>query len=762
MLKHNDVISALTLSQKVRMLTGAGALTGKDMKILEIPEIKAGDMKDFGREIYPNSTALAHSWNEKLWYGVAKEKTELMRREGKNFIISPGSKIKLSPYRREISEDTFLASEFSKAHLRAVAESGLISASSGYYLTKADTDWLDISPDRRTINEFVVSPFKNALGSERVNAVVTDIRELNGKYKGACEDIQNELLPYADFLICRKATDENTVSLISRGIICLEGSELALESAVARYKKLKKSIENNDGITEAQLNEEIERHSAISLDTIDESLDKLLDFIYAVNESGIAQNSPDSKAEKIALKATVESAVLLKNKGSALPLDSSNKICIIGDMAFKSIGESTVSEKLTEELSKRGYKVVGAEKGYDMSEPASKAQINKASILAERCGTVLLFLGFGYEAEKKIPKTETLSLPANQLYLANKLAGTGKRIIAIISSGHAPDIEFTRDFDAVLLAPLEVEHSADALAMLLSGEQSPSGKLAYTVYSGSDGAFAKSKMYRKKYGMSTGPFIGYRYYDTAKLTVGYPFGHGLSYVPFKYSSLHVSQTSVSFSVENRGAMPAAEVAEVYIGAESSPIIRAEKELCGFVKISLMPGERKTVSVPLRIPEVYVDGKLTVLGGSYAVSVGASVSDVRLKTFITVKGDEAKKDNKRLADYLESISNVKEDNYTLEASYSFMKRSIRNILFGIAFVVLAISAAVFNSITEHPSMFIGGLSGVLALISVLFFVSEVVERTRRYNEERKRIDTANKVLFEEAEEIPVLSTEKMFR
>ena len=97
MLKHNDVISALTLSQKIRMLTGAGSLTGKDMKILGIGQIKTADMKDFGRGIYPNVTALAHSWNENVWYGVAKEKTEIMKREGANFIISPGAKIKLSP-----------------------------------------------------------------------------------------------------------------------------------------------------------------------------------------------------------------------------------------------------------------------------------------------------------------------------------------------------------------------------------------------------------------------------------------------------------------------------------------------------------------------------------------------------------------------------------------------------------------------------------------------------------------------------------------
>ena len=148
----------------------------------------------------------------------------------------------------------------------------------------------------------------------------------------------------------------------------------------------------------------------------------------------------------------------------------------------------------------------------------------------------------------------------------------------MISSGHAPDIDFTRNFDAVLYAPLEVEKSAKAVTAMLCGDVSPSGKLAYTLYSGADGAFLKAKSYRRKYKIKSGPFIGYRYYDTANLTVGYPFGHGLSYATFKYSNLTGTDSDVSFTVKNVSNVPAAEVAEIYVGEINPAIITQKKEL----------------------------------------------------------------------------------------------------------------------------------------------------------------------------------------
>ncbi len=762
--KHNDIISRLTDAQKIKMLTSAGDLTGKDLKIMGIPELRVGDMKDYGRELFPNVTALAHCWNEEIWYDVAAERSEMMLRDKVNFIMAPGPRIKLSPYRREVGEDPLLASTLASAHIRAAADRGAVAAASGLYITESDTDWLDKSPDSRAIGELIVSPFRKSVEGISKKAVVTDLRKPRESYAGVCKELQTALKDHADYLVCKKATEENTVELISRGVICLEGSENALKTALGRYKKLKHSIENNGGATESQLNDEMQNYAAISPESIDLALDKLLDLVYDCR-GGVQSfsNAGDEVGSITALNSTIASGVLLKNGMGLLPVSKNKKIAVIGGIIFKNNEDGGSSERISDELKSRGFNCIGSAKGYDMNGSETKSDVDAALALAERADVVLLFLGFGYDAEKRIPRTQTLSLPANQLYLADRIsAKSGKKVIAVISSGHAADIGFTRPFGALMTLPLEVRYSAEAAASLITGESNPSGKLAYTLYADSDCSFRKASLYRERYGMKTGSFVGYRYYDTAGLTVGYPFGHGLSYTQFRYSSLTVNNGEVSFVVENIGDIAGAETAQVYVGEAHPSVIRPKKELSGFVRVELVPGEKKRVSLPLRFPEIYVGGELVAAGGNYTVYVGSSVSDIRLTASSYCEGERVESDNERLIDYLQSVSNVKEDNFTLEANYSFMKRSIRNILFGVAFVALAISVAVFNSITDSPSLFVGAVAGILAIISVLFFVSEAVERSRAYAEERKRIDEANKQSFEDAEEMPVLSTERMFR
>ena len=760
MLKYNDIISKLAEYQKVRILTEAGNLSGKDMKILGIPKVKAAAMKDYGRDIYPNVTALAHAWDEELWHKVATEKTEMMLADGVNFVIAPGAKIKISPYRREVGEDPYHASVISGAHLRAAAECGARAAASGYYLTDSDVRWMDKEPSDRVINEFILSPFKRAARLGKSSAVVSDLREPCGAYRDSCRNLQRIISGEVEFTVCERATDENTVELISKNVVCLSGSANALEGAINRYKRIMRSVEIGEGVTLDQLAAEEAEFTASSPESVDAAVDKALEFIFACQSEPKEERSagPDPV---LSLRAVRESAVLLKNKNAALPLLNPGRIAVIGDIVLDELDGARRVDAFNKRLEAAGYRISGTASGYDMSLPVANSRVSEAVSLALNSDTVILFLGFGYEAEKRVPKTETLSLPANQLYLADELSTLGKRVIAVISAGHAPDIAFTRKFDAVLMLPLEVRDSMNALADILTGEYNPSGKLAYTLYAGSDAAFAKNNAYRNKYGMKAGPFVGYRYYDTAGMCIGYPFGHGLSYTEFKYSELKIEGKNISFTLENIGERKGAEVAQIYLGIKDSALIRPKKELVRFVKVELFPGESKRISTTVEIPEAYSDGKFLAEGGEYTVSVGGSVDDIRLTDRVMLPGETLKPDGERAVDYLQTVSNVKDDNYTLEANYSFMKKSVKNILFGIGALALAISVAVFNSISEESSLFIGAVAGILAACAIIFFVMEAVERSRAYNDEREEINIANKEHFAGAEELTMFSTDAMF-
>lgn len=759
MLKHNEIIAKLTDSQKIRLLTGVGNLTGKDFKILGLGGIGAGNMKDYGRDIIPSFASLANSWSRELWYSTASARVDMLSAAGAGFVIAPGAKIKLSPYRREISEDPYLASELSASHLRAAKDRGMSVGASGYYLTEGELGWLDREPSDRVLCEMLAAPYLRAARVSLADAVLTDLRAPKGEYREAALRCQDAMAD-SGLRICEKATEENTVSFIHRGIICLQGSANALENALNRYNKLMNMAERGESVTPEQIASEVEDGTAISPEDIDKAVDAVLLLLDACR-SERREDYDKEAAESLAREAVAGSAVLLKNKDKMLPLSRDRSIAVIGNILPEVDGESGLNE-LVRCLEARGYRCVGAEPGYEINEVGQAHLRSRALKLAESASTVILLLGFGYENEKKIQKTEDMLLPADQMRLAEMLIREGKRVIGVIASGHSVDVEFTREFSALMLMPLYVKSAPSVLAELISGERNPGGKLAYTLYAGSDAAFYKRALYRDKYGLRSGPFVGYRYYKTAGITVGYPFGHGLSYSSFGYSELEVGADSVSLTVENKGKTAAAETVQVYIGHTASAVIRPSAELCGFERIELGPREKRRITLSFEIPKVYCDGKYLTEAGEYLVSVGSSSFDIRLSRKIQVQGATLAGDGQRIADYIQSVPNVTEDNFTLEANYGFMKRSIKNLFFGIGALAIAASIAVFNATTATDSLFLGVIAGVIAMSSVIFFISHFVDQRRSYKEQRERINSANAEHFAGAEEIPMLSTDIMFR
>ncbi len=756
MLKYNDIISKLTSEQKIRILTGVGNISGKDMRILGIPTLSAARIKSCMRDVYPHATSLSHSWNTELWEKVAGAKLSAMTAEGVNLAIMPGAKIKLSPYRKETTEDPYLASSLSGAYLRAAKNAGTMASAAGYYLTESDTEWMDEEPNERIFNEYIVSPYLRAAEIGGSSALMTDIRELSEKYGDTCTYMWNAAS--SGVFICENASDEHTVDLIARGVVCLKASANALSIAFTRYKKLKSLLDAGKDVTTTQLEEELAARTAISEESLDCALDKALELVFTCAENkseAVGENDPE-----LPLKATLESAVLLKNQNDVLPLVRKREICVVGGAAFVERQDGCLAEKVAEQLKTLGYEKVTTHKGYDMNDYGI---IEKEALEAcKRSDVTILFVGMGLDAERRIHRSEKMTLPPNQLLFADKLAALGKSVVAVMLSEHAPDIGFAERFDGLLLTPTEIGSSALATVMILTGLYNPSGRLAYSLYSGTEKAMKKAKAYIHRYGMSVGPFIGYRYYDTAEIDAGYPFGYGLSYTEFQYSKISVNGNTVSFTVKNTGKLAGVETSQIYIGHKASAVLRPKKELCGFVKTELAAGESKQVSVTFEAPKVWVNGEFVTEKGEYTVYVGSSVTDIRLKSKYMSEGVTLENDGARLSDYLQSCSNITEGNFTLEANYGIMKKTVKNILVGVGSVALAISLAVFNITTGQMSLFLGILAGVLAIVSIIFFIIEAVERSKAHKADRNKINEANKEYFKDAEQVPVLSTEKMFK
>ena len=240
-----------------------------------------------------------------------------------------------------------------------------------------------------------------------------------------------------------------------------------------------------------------------------------------------------------------------------------------------------------------------------------------------------------------------------------------------------------------------------------------------------------------------GTFVGYRYYDSADFDAAYPFGYGLGYTNFQYSNLSIRSKEVVFTVKNTGSKPGSEVAQVYVGKKTSKQFSPKKVLAGYEKVTLNPGESKTLKVSLENIDAYdpVTGKWLCENTDYAVYVGSSVRDTRLTGSASWGNATLTSLNESPSDYLQSETNIISDRYTLEADYKLMKRNVRNIVFGVGSLLLAIAMFLFALISKNVGLFFIFVAVVLAISSVVFFILEGVDRSRIHREERARIKKA---------------------
>ena len=235
-----------------------------------------------------------------------------------------------------------------------------------------------------------------------------------------------------------------------------------------------------------------------------------------------------------------------------------------------------------------------------MFTPLTSLLIRQACNLAKDAGVVLLWLGLDEGGEAEGVDRPDMKLPENQISLLNALAAVNPNIVVVLSCGCAVEMDWDVKVKAVIHGYLGGQAGALAMAKLLTGEANVSGKLSETVpmryedvssYAYYPGMEATSE-YRE------GLYVGYRYFDTAKREVKYPFGHGLSYTEFAYSDLSVTEGAVHFTVRNTGSICGEEIAQLYIHADTNGMFRPEQELKGFAKVSLEPGEEKQVTIGL--------------------------------------------------------------------------------------------------------------------------------------------------------------------
>lgn len=659
-MQKSEIMEKLNIDEKLALIA-EGKLP--DSAVDSGVGVKHAGWKKVNNELgklYPSPEVLANSWNSALIGQVSKDIAYQATKLGYNFLITVPLKVKSNPYTAGISEDPYFTLYYAYTMLKGMSES-IVPCLKGCYMDSADIDYIDDIADARLLNDYFLAPCK-AYTSLGGNCAV---QIMYSKLAGSFCDVNYALFADAvknagGYLTSYKADSEFAVESVLKGN--LFGTDYnVLRQAYGNYEYISKSIQTGEA-TQEELENALNDGSALGTDTVNGAVEKYFSLSELCNSQ---KSGADIDSYKLSVKAVEDSAVLLKNKNGALPLRKSEKVAVLGEWAFT---PNSNGEKIASVLGEC-VTIVGGAPGYSLESERSDELLSKAMEVCASAETVVLFLGLSAKQAQKNSAMRKSKLPANQLALADAVARTGKKVIAIVSGDYYTDLGFDGAMSAVLIASLDCTGSARGIARVLSGLVNPSGRLANTYYGNTDLYFAKLRNDKNTGKLKVGVFTGYRRYDTEGSGEKYPFGYGLSYSQFTYTALACKDGFAEVTVKNNGRSAGSAVVQIYIGKNGSAVLRPAKELKSFTKVDLSAGEAKKVRFKINTAQLTVYDESSKTGvleaGEYTLYAGSSLNDLTQSCVFVLAGGRLAPDGKKLSDYIISEANVLQDGYTLK-------------------------------------------------------------------------------------------------
>ena len=754
MLNHNEVIEKLTIKQKISLLTDIRSLSNPAINEAGVPCVSIMSLEKLLSDAFEglSSSRLANSWDADLIESVTCEAIARAETEGAKFLTTPAAKPKLNVYQTALSEDPFLSGAMSAAYVSGVRKAGAECMLDGFYITSTDIEQLDVAPDMYALGEMLIKPYIVSSKDNGYKGVISTDVALPGRYKNINEKLMTSNSAVNMFngkvRLCAPRDDNATLAAILDGKIVLHGGAAALESAYEKYRYMLDAIKK-EIVSAEDLDDALQDGSAVSDEMVDRAVSRVLDFAHEISDNAANASINEKNIKKEALSAA---CVLLKNQKEILPLKAQNRVAVIGNIAGAEDFAETVCKKA-------GVQLIGKANGYEQDALIRGGDIEKAKELAKAADRVIVLLGVTKEQGRRALGQRMLSLPANQVELLHELREYREKTVGIVDCDYAVDMSFSSYLSAVLLASVCGVDAAEALADILVGRECPSGKLASTLYENTADHFARLRQCKNLGKNKVGQFLGYRHYDTSELDIEFPFGHGLSYTCFEYSNLRANAKEVSFLVKNTGKMGGAEIAQVYIGKPESSRIRAKKQLCGFVKVFLKPGELKEVRVDVSGFSFYnaeVD-RWICESGKYNVYVGASAKDIRLNGSFTVKGEACAACKEQKSDYLQAYTNIIKDEYLVEPRVARPKKRWRLKLIAALLSVAAVVAVIAAGLNEITCI----LGGALILTGVVLLIVDGRRKKKIIQKQEAEARMGKDKYLEAAEQKEFDSIEELF-
>ena len=661
-MKHQDILDQLTLEQKVALLSGRDVWSTYPFPQAGVPSMFLSDgphgvRKQLGEgdhlglnasqpsTCFPTAAGIANSWDPEL----ATQAGRIIGKEAAclqvNVLLGPGLNIKRSPLGGRnfeyYSEDPYLSGKMAAAFIRGVQENGISACPKHFAANSQELLRMtcDSVVDERALRELYLTNFEIAVKEGHPKSIMSSYNKVNGTYANENAHLLTEILRdewgFDGFVV----TDWGGCNSQTEGLKA--GSNLEMPGTIGDSDREVLASLKEGRITEAEIDLRV-----------DQLLDVILSTAKATQEG---KKEFDQQAHHDAARVTAaQTAVLLKNQDGILPLAAGTRVAVIGDMAleprYQGAGSSLVNptklDKPLDCLKESGLDVVGHAQGYLRSGKQDQALQQAAVQLASTADVVLLYLGLPEIFESEGMDRSHMHLPENQNQLVQAVAAVNPNVVVVLSGGSPVELPWLSQCKGLIHGYLGGQAGAGAMADLLTGKTNPSGKLAETypiTYEDTPNCnYFPGRELTAEYRESI--FVGYRYYLSAQKPVCFPFGYGLSYTTFQYSDLSVSDQEVTFTLTNTGDRAGAEVAQLYVALPESKIFRAARELKGFAKVFLQPGESRQVTIPLDDKAFrYFNVKTNrweVESGRYQLMVAASAEDVRLTGEVEVKGTDA--------------------------------------------------------------------------------------------------------------------------
>ena len=653
------LLKELTLEEKCALLSGAETFKTRGMPQHGIPQIwlsdgphglrkQAGESDHLGLNpsvpatCFPTASAVANSWDAALGEEIGAALGEEAAAQEVSVVLGPGLNMKRNPLCGRsfeyFSEDPYLAGKLAAGYIRGIQSKGVAACPKHFAVNSQETRRMasDSIVDERTLREIYLTGFEIAVKEGHPRSIMSSYNLVNGTYANENKHLLMEILRGEWGFDGAVITDWGGSNDHALGV--KNGSTLEMPAPGGdSVRELLTAVESGK----------------ISESDIDARLSELLPLVFDTKAAlDAAPREFDAAAHHaLARRAAEESLVLLKNEGSLLPLAAGSKVAVIGDFAknprYQGAGSSMVNstqvDVLLDKLIDSELNVIGYQQGFDRHGKPDAALQKSACELATQADTVILCMGLDEIAESEGLDRSNLRLAQNQVDLLQAVAAVNPKIVVVLYSGSVVETPWLDNCQALLYAALGGQAGAGAVADALTGKVNPCGKLAETwplAYADVPSA-ADFATRRKTVEYREGLYIGYRYFTTAEKAVRFPFGYGLSYTTFAYSDLAADEQGVSLTVTNTGSVAGTEIVQLYIAKKNSELFRPAKELKGFARVTLAPGEKQRITIMLddkafRFWNVKAN-RWEIEGGEYELLVGASVEDIRLCEKISVHG-----------------------------------------------------------------------------------------------------------------------------